>query len=244
MAQERKVFSEQEVTAVVRRAVELQETAGQESYTPGVTATELGRIASELGIDPKYLQQAINESNSTESKKGPFHLTEEFERVVDTELKPEDYDILLKYLKPTNGRGGSWSQVGSTVSGSTWTGWSNANFQVTSKKGRTRVSIKSNALFAWLVSVHPATLASLVLLPSLASKGHAWLALAIVLPLLTVAGLAFKGLVARGHKAARELTERIAHAIAETGSDETPAALHDRLAPPSAEEPFANKSAL
>ena len=48
MAEERKVFSEQEVAAVVRRAVELQEQAGQESYTPGVTSEELAHAKAAL----------------------------------------------------------------------------------------------------------------------------------------------------------------------------------------------------
>jgi hypothetical protein len=234
VSDERKVFSEQEVTAVVRRAVELQESAGKESYTPGVTAAELERVAKELGIEAKYLQQAISEANNSESKRGTLNLTAEFERVVDTELKPEDFDVLLRYLKPTGNQGGpGFTQVGRTLTGRTWTGSSFANFIVTAKGGRTRINLKSNALFAWLVTIHPATIASLVTLPALASKGHPWMALAIVCPIIAAAGLAFRAVLNRGHKSAKELTDKLAEAVAETAP--TPASdLRQSLAASSA----------
>lgn len=218
---DRKVFSEQEVTAVVRRAVELQERAGKESYTPGVTSDELSRIAAELGIEAKYLQQAINEGSTAESKKGALNLTEEFERVVDTELAPEDYDVLLKYLKPT-GNHSSFNQVGRTLSGSTWTGCSMARFEVTSKKGRTRINVKSNSIFAWLVSLHPATIGSFITLAALGSRGHIWLALGIVVLVLSIAWMAFQGLSKMGHRAAKKLTDRLAESVAETGDEAAP----------------------
>jgi hypothetical protein len=230
VANERKVFSEQEVAAVVRRAIELQEQANLESYTPGVTDTELQRIAAELGIEAKYLQLAISESHTTESKKGPLHLTEEFERVVDVELDPEDYDILLKHLRPTNNRG-SFQQVGRTLSGQAWTGCSMARVEVTSKKGRTRINVRSNALFAWLTTIHPATLGSIMLLGMMGERGLIWLALAIAAVVWLVAGLAFTTLLKKGHKAARRLTEKLAESVAESAPS-----LRDNLAKPTTPE--------
>ena len=218
MAGERKVFSEQEVANVVRRAIELQEQASQESYTPGVTDTELQRIAGELGIDPRFLEMAIHESGTTESKKGPLHLTEEFERVVDFELSPEDYDILLAHLKPTNHRG-SFQQVGRTLSGQAWTGCSMARVEVTSKKGRTRINVRSNAIFAWLTTIHPAMLSSFGLLAGMGAAGKIWLALAIVSAIWLVATFAFTALLKNGHKAARRLTEKLAQSVADEAPD-------------------------
>jgi hypothetical protein len=215
--EDRRVFSEQEVTAVVRRAVELQESASKESYQPGVTPDELTRIAGELGIEPKYLQQAIAEANSLESKKGPLNLTEEFERVVDTELSPDDYDVLLKYLKPTHRH--TIAQVGKTLSGRTWTGCSFANVEVTAKKGRTRVNVKSNPLFAWLVTLHPATIATFIILGAMGDAGLLWPAIGICSIIWLIAGFAFKTLLAKGHKAAKRLTDNLANAVAETAPD-------------------------
>src|ERR1044072_720629 len=149
MASDRKVFSEQEVTAVVRRAVQLQEQAGKDSYTPGVTPEELEKIAADLGIESRYLQQAIDEAVHSETRRGPFNLTEEFERVVDTELSPDDYDVLLKHLRAVGPRH-PITQVGRTLTGTTWTGRSVARVEVTSKRGRTRVTVRSNPIFAFL----------------------------------------------------------------------------------------------
>jgi hypothetical protein len=216
VASDRKVFSEQEVSAVVRRAVELQEGAGKETYTPGVTPEELQKIAAELGIEPKYLQQAINEAVNSETKHGPLNLTEEFERVVDTELAPEDYDVLLKHLHSIGHRH-PISQVGRTLTGRTWTGRSFATVEVTSKRGRTRVKVRSNPFFAFLVSIYPAFIATMMLLGPLASGGHIWLALGLIAAVFLLMGMCFKGLVNVGHNAAKKLADKLAESIVDAG---------------------------
>ena len=56
------LFSEAEVTEIVKRAVELQESGRQaQEYVPGVTRSELARIAGEIGIEVAFLEQAIRE---------------------------------------------------------------------------------------------------------------------------------------------------------------------------------------
>jgi hypothetical protein len=226
MPSEKRVFSEQEVSAVVRRAVELQENAGQESYTPGVTPEELERIAAELGIEPRFLQQAIFEANTTESKKGPLNLTEEFERVVDTELSSDDFDVLLKYLRPIGHRH-PITQIGRTLTGSAWTGCSMANVEVSSKGGRTRVKVKSNPFFAWLVTLHPAFISSLLLFAFLGKAGLVWLAIGLVALIAVIASVAFQAMVKAGHKSAKGLTEKLAASVAEAQPS-----LRDNLAKP------------
>lgn len=218
--------------------MELQEQAGKESYTPGVTPDELKKIALDLGIDVNYLQQAIDEANSTETRRGPFSLTEEFERVVDYELPPEDFDVILHHLKPF-GRRHPIAQVGRTLTGRTWTGTSFANVEVTSKRGRTRVKVKSNPLFAFLVTLYPAFVASTMLLGPLGESGHLLVALGLIAVVLVLAGLCFTGLVRSGHKSAKKLTDRLAQAVAEN-AEET------QVAPPAAtsvapEEPIVQR---
>lgn len=215
MAEERKVFSEQEVAAVVRRAVELQEAAGAETYQPGVTVAELERVAQELGIDPVHLQRAISETGSVLDRSGLFHLTEEFDRVVDAQLEPDEYDVLLQHLKPTGHRG--FQQLGRSVSGQTWTGCSFASFEVRSAQGRTRIKVRSNPFFAWMVSIHPVLFASFVLLPVLGNTGRLGLALAILIPLWIVTGLVFRALVHSGHRASRRLIDNIVGDVTEHG---------------------------
>ncbi|HWA84436.1 MAG TPA: hypothetical protein VG820_13425 [Fimbriimonadaceae bacterium] len=219
MAGERKVFSEQEVTAVVRRAVELQEQAGHEAYTPGVTAEELQRIAGDLGIDAHYLQQAIDEAASAdEARRKPFNFVEEYERVVDAEIPPEDYDVLLKHM-PSFGHRHPITQVGRTLTGRTWIGCSIANVEVTSKRGRTRVRVRSNPLFAFLVTLYPAFIATLIALGPLAESGHLWIALSLIVMAVSLAGLCFRSLTKRGHRAAKKLADRLAESVLEDASD-------------------------
>ncbi|HVT12974.1 MAG TPA: hypothetical protein VHE55_11980 [Fimbriimonadaceae bacterium] len=219
MAGERKVFSEQEVAAVVRRAVELQEQAGHEAYMPGVTTEELQRIAGDLGIDPKYLQQAVDEAASAdEARRKPFSFAEEYERVVDAEISPDDYDVLLKHI-PSFGSRHPITQVGRTLTGRTWTGCSIANVEVTSKRGRTRIRVRSNSLFAFLVTIYPAFIASLVSLGPLTESGHLWIALAFIVLAVSVAALGFRSLTKRGHRASKKLADRLAESVLEDADD-------------------------
>lgn len=215
MPEERKVFSEREVAAVVRRAVELQEAASAETYQPGVTAAELERVAQELGIDPAHLQRAIKEAEGAQDRSGLLHLTQEFDRVVDAQLEPEEFDVLLQHLKPSGHRG--FQQLGRSVSGQTWTGCSLASFEVRSAKGRTRIKVRSNPFFAWMVSIHPVLFASFVLLPVLGNTGRLGLALTILIPLWILTGFVFKALVEAGHRASRRLVENLVGDVAEHG---------------------------
>lgn len=211
-----KIFSEQEVGAIVRRAVELQEKAGSE-YKPGVTREELGKLASEIGVDPKFLDLAINEAGSSKSVQGPLNLTAEFQRVIDKELAPEDFDILLKHLRRGNRRH-PITQVGRSLTGQAWTGASLANVDVSSRKGRTKVTVKSTPIIAYLAAMHAPLIGSFIALSSLAASGNILLGLAIVLPILLLASLAFGALVRKGHQKAHELADKLTQEIEEQGT--------------------------
>ena len=95
MAHER-VFSEQEVGQIIRRAVEITEEGSAQAYTPGVTRSELEKIATEVGVSSEALERAIEEARQHTGKRWPLRLTEEFERVVDGELDPSEFDLLTE----------------------------------------------------------------------------------------------------------------------------------------------------
>ena len=72
----KRIYSEEEVEKLIRRAVQLEaeKSSGSRSSGKGLTMQELEEIASETGIDPKSIQQAADEleteplrSESTES---------------------------------------------------------------------------------------------------------------------------------------------------------------------------------
>ena len=119
MSPQKRVFSEQETSEVLQKAAKLQEAASDAAYTPGITRSELDRIASEAGIDTKFVEQALGEIQTTKPKRSWLNLSEEFERVVDGEVDPDDFDQILLDLKPVGHRHGL-QQVGRTVSMQTY----------------------------------------------------------------------------------------------------------------------------
>lgn len=209
----RTVFSEQEVGEIVRRAVELQEQGSDAAYQPGVTRPELERIAQELGLDPQYLDRAIRESLSSPPHKGPLNLMQEFERVVDGELRQEDFDVLLEHLKPgLKGRG--ITQVGRTLSGPAKTGTgSQANVEVSSRNGRTKIRVTSSPILAYLIALHPAVIGSLVAIGAFGEKGMVGAAVAATAGLLIAGGLGFRHLLKLGHQRAKALADTLAGTV-------------------------------
>jgi hypothetical protein len=205
------IFSEQEASEIVRRAIELHEkAAGEPIYTPGITKAELERIASEVGVSPQFLEQAIRETGAFESTKGPLHLTEEFERVIDVELDPDDFDLVTSQLKPFgNASQPSMAQIGRSMKASVWTGISQAEVEISSRTGRTRIRVKSTPLFAFLVGIMPAFMAGSIALGALAEGGHQMAGFAAVIGCAIGGFLAFRTLVRAGHKRARALAEKI-----------------------------------
>ena len=56
----RRLFSEKEISRVLKRATELQDVEGP-TETTGLSMEELQQIAAEVGIDPRHLAVAVAE---------------------------------------------------------------------------------------------------------------------------------------------------------------------------------------
>lgn len=214
---EKRVFSEQQVSQILRRAVELTDAGVSPGYTPGITEAELERIAAEVGVAPTALRQALLETGIESSKKGPLNLTEEFERVVEGELDPDKFDIIAEGVKPMSNAGQPhMTQVGRTMQLSAWTGVGQARVSVTSRNGRTKLQVKSNALFQGLMTLHPTFIASLITVASLSERGMAWLGAAIGIGVMAIGGILFAKLTKFGHRKAEKLADTLRDRIAET----------------------------
>jgi hypothetical protein len=221
------VFSEQQVSDILRRAAELMEKSAG-GYTPGITREELERIAKEVGVDPKFLELAICEQGQSTSKKGPLHLTEEFERVIEGELDPADYDILAEHIKPLGNAGQpAMAQIGRSLQASAWTGVSQAKVTVNSRNGRTRLTVKSTPLFAFLMGAYPAVMGSIISAASLSEAGYIGWGIAAAAAFVAVGATAFSFLLKHGHEKARDLTEKLRGRISEEMANriESPASL-------------------
>lgn len=221
----KKVFSEQEAAQIVQRAVHLQESESDgRGYVPGITYDELRRIAEEAGIDSRFLDQAVREGNAPVSQRGLLHFTETFERVIEGELAPENFDVVMEHLH-TGGRNSHVTQIGRMLKGSTYTGWGMASIAVASRNGRTRLSVKSNALMAFFTSLYPTIIGSVIAASAMGERGLVAQGLGVAVGLLTAGAIGFRAMLRMNHKAARALTDKLEMKIA----DET-AFLRDRLA--------------
>jgi hypothetical protein len=210
------VFSEKEASEVLQRAARLQEErGGASSYAPGISHDELVRIATEAGIAPENLEAAIHAASQNPAKRSFLNLVEEVERVVDAELDPENFDVLLDAAKPTRQRRHPARQVGRTFSMQTNYRGSLYNIEVTSRNGRTRIRVASMPFLAYLMSLHPAIFITILGAGPMAGHGNGAAAAAFALAVIMIGIMAFVALARRGSNNTAELADRLETAVRE-----------------------------
>lgn len=194
---DRKIFSEQEAADLIVAAAKLQEAEGDgPSYKAGVSWEEMQRMAADVGVDPDYLRKALTgqTSGSTQVKKKrrtflgmPF--SEDFERVVDAELPPENFDVIAsEFYNPGYGGGthgggmGGPSVIGRMMKGQFYEGIVYGSLEVSSRHGRTRIKATSSSSIAgWAIFMPIMLLATMIALPITAKRAPEMLPLAITL---------------------------------------------------------------
>ncbi len=215
MSQDR-VFSEEEVAEIMRRAVALQEQTkhGATEYKPGVTQAELQRAAKEMGVDPSFLEQAIQEQLLGAPTKQRGFMPEQH-RVVEGELDPEDFDIILSQVRTTASRRHPVTQVGRTLRGRAFTGSGLAELEVTSRNGRTKIGVKPTFILEALGMFYPAFIATMVVNANLAGGGAPITALAVTTGAFGLAALGFRAWISRSRAAAAKLADKLQEAVSE-----------------------------
>lgn len=165
---DKRIFSEQEAADLIVQAAKLQESDGDgATYSAGVSWAELQRMAGDVGVDPEYLRRALagGKPGSSNVAKKPrqflgMPLSEEFERVVDAEIAPENFDVIAgEFYNPgygggTAGSGGYMgpSIIGRMIKGQFYEGLLYGTMEVSSRHGRTRIKAKtSNAVGTWAI---------------------------------------------------------------------------------------------
>lgn len=217
----KEVFSEQEASQILQRAVQLHESQGQaDPYTPGITREELDRIAQEVGVSTEFLAQAIKESQSSSHKTGPLRLTEEFEHVIDGELDPKNFDVIAEVAGGGMGQRGL-RQIGRSVEGMVGTGPTLSKLNVSSRHGRTKIHVNSTPFGAIMLGLYPCFIAGLMSSIGLAGSGHGSAAIATGLGFTVLGSGLFTVLLRKGHQAAQRLVEKVRSRVEE----ETNAAL-------------------
>lgn len=207
------VFSEQQVAEIIQRAAQIQMQQPL-AYTPGITREELLRIAKELGVSPEALQQAVHEHiNQPNSQPPGFNPT--FERVVEGELDPSDFDIITDEISVRSRRGQEMiRQVGRSLTSSVTSGIGSANLEVNARGGRTKISVKSQPVITGLVSLYPAAVIAGIVGPNIAQSAAGTPAgLAAAIAILAAGTGLFFGLHKHNVRKARELADRLSDAI-------------------------------
>lgn len=212
MESQRRVFSEQEVADIVQRAAKLQEEANtNKAYTPGVTREELERAANEMGVAQEFLEQAIREKLAGGPPKKAFLKTEE--RIVEGEMDPGDFDLILEHVKTMAGKGHPTSQVGRMLTAHVSNGAGMAKMSVHSRNGRTRITVKPIPIFEILGTFYPAFVASVISGASLAERGMPMLWAPIAATAMGIASFGFFKWMGRSREKAAQIADKIQEVV-------------------------------
>ena len=120
---DRRRFDDDEVSLILRRAGELQESR-QQGSDAGMSLADLEAVAREAGLDPALVRQAAAELPAPGQRPLPSGPGARFlgaptmlryERVVDGELPPSEYDLLVEEIRRTTNDVGTLSTLGRTL---------------------------------------------------------------------------------------------------------------------------------
>ncbi len=174
--------SEREAGRILERAARLQEASrdGADGYSPGISISELERIAAEAGIDATFLKSALAEPLPPNIKRSFLGQVEEREVVIDGELSEDGWEELNEFLTK-QGRFVTLTSTPRTKSIQIADSWlSNSKLNVTSRKGRTRVVFRQSAQLAYFAGLHTPLILLIVLLVNFPAPGQPlWLALSV-----------------------------------------------------------------
>jgi hypothetical protein len=210
MASEHQVFSEQEVAEIMKRAVSLQEASkdSAQTYRPGVTREELLRAAQEMGVDPAFLEQAIVEKVQ-HKQRGPLSLLQEEQRVVEGELNPDDFDLILDQIRVAATRRHPVTQVGRRLSARAFSGSGLAQVNVTARNGRTRIDVRPTPILEILGTFYPAFILTMTVGSGLAAQGQQGLAAVVAGGAFAAAAIACRAWMGKSRHAATRLADKI-----------------------------------
>lgn len=223
---EKRFFSEKEAAEILQRAAKLQEESGTGTpYSPGVSLDELRRIAVEAGIDPEVLEKAVSTPLTEKQKESLLQITREYERVVEGELDPDNYDVIYEVLKRPGRQYAQ--QVGRTLQIRAIAAGTQVFINITSKNGRTKINVRPTIFAPFMTTLYPALLGSFLSV-LLFSIGGLWMVgVGVALLLSAIAFPLFSWLMKRVNVNSEKLADDLAAAIQEENES-----MRSRLAAP------------
>jgi hypothetical protein len=142
-------FNRDEVSKILKRAVELEHDRNSIDDSDGLTLQELQQVSKEVGIDPKYIQQALRElqtptkSLTSDILGGPFkhHILETAPGI----LTEEEWEEIVSEIRRIHGGIGKTTKLGNTFE------WEQRKQEVgyiqislSPKKDHTKIQLNSN----------------------------------------------------------------------------------------------------
>ena len=147
----RRRYGDKEVTAIIKRAVEMQQSQSSEADVGGRTGVpleHLQELAAEAGIDPKLIAAAAAEHDAGLAPDEKFHFLgapryTEMERIVEGAVPDDGWQDLAAGLRKHLGDVGTVSQIGQSLE------WRGPYFQIwiASKNGQTTLRVRSGQRF-------------------------------------------------------------------------------------------------
>ena len=231
---ERRVFSEQEAADLVLRAAKMQEESHESSsYTPGIDLDQLKRLAADVGVDEKFLLAAMSatpESKDVHRRFMGLPIFDEYERVVEGELDPEDFDIVTDLMGSAPGRlkfsGNAnrtfmTTQVGRTLEGYVRSGSAYGPLKMTSRNGRTRIKARRTMFVPFMAGLYPAIILSIVTMAMASENSISVAVAATVVMLLAIMGSVTFGVLAmQGERKMKQIVDEMAERVADATGEQ------------------------
>ncbi len=153
----KRIYSDKEISSVLKRASELQRTKGPGSMA-GLTLEELEQVAVEVGLDPGLVRKATQELEEEQPWERFYLLgaptSIDRERIVDGEMTEEKWDEAAAEFRRVFGANGESGQVGRTRE------WTHAygedehvHVTLSPVEQQTRIRVLQR-MWVWAVSLH------------------------------------------------------------------------------------------
>ncbi len=235
----RRLFSEKEISRVLKRATELQEAEGP-TETTDFSMEELQQIAAEVGIDPRHLAVAVAELEQDDDAR--FHwlgapTSFELERIVEGEVSEEQWQEMVLVIRQAFDLVGGAGRVGRSFE---WTHDSKdqqAQVTVTSQGGQTKIRLFAHYPNAAALTFMTSTILAMMAAGSLAGflAPSAFLnfwtfVVGLLAASFMVARFVFARMIGKKQHKTQQLLARLEQIVAEPATEATPTPLPEATA--------------
>ncbi len=169
MNQMARTYSEDEAARLLKKAAKLQDATAS-SIAGGVTRDELIRIAQEAGIDPKFLELAEAQPESSQNQLF-MGFGEEFVYELPAEISPEAERQFFDELS-TKVKISQTTIVGSTKRMQIARGLLFGTFEITSRHNKTTVRFRQSPFMAYFAGLHGPLILGCILTLVLGATGN------------------------------------------------------------------------